>query len=1350
MKLQLTTAEQKLIDAARGGQAANFSSGDPAQDDPAKGGVWGDHRTIRAEIIYALATGSCLDWPVHTKGIQVAGAKIEGQLDFGGAEIRCRLAFIRCHIDKPMILADAAARSIALTGSRIGGIQAERLTVRGSVFLDAVATNAEVKFLGAAISGQLKCRGAHFLNLNGPALNADGATIGGGVFLDQGFIARGEVRFVRAQITGELNCRGSLLEALGTPALTADGVTAIGGLFLDQGFDEKGTPVGNPFTARGEVRLLHAEVSGQFSCSGGIFVNPNGYALSADGAIINGQFLMNRDFAATGAVAASGAKISGDLVCSGGKFDALILERAQVVRTLSLDHLKSPAQNKIDLMHARVGQLADEQSSWPTRGNLRVDGFEYDAIAPGAPSEATSRLQWLRLAPEDHLSMQPYEQLEKVLRASGDENGARAVYIEKRRTVRRCGGLGRTARSWDWFLDRSIRYGYQTWRALVWALLIITFGAIPFWNWFWNMQVPLVQTAAIVISTQSGMAAGGIRVETSAIYNLTTQFGGGKTHALTLLYHLAKAGLRAEAWRGVSQILDVAGVKAVPAADVAVFVGTEFSSRGGDDGTPLRRTPWGEIAFQLGGSAGFAAVAQLDEDRTAPSTDLIRKFLPKDRPALILLDELVNYMGRNRKSGLTAQLYYFLQNLCEEARAQENVVLAVSLPSLMDEMTAEDEADFDRFQKLLDRVGKPMIMSAETETSEIIRRRLFEWSGLPDDAKRASAEYADWVTEHRAQIPGWFPVDTAKDAFAATYPFHPTLLSVFERKWQQLPRFQQTRGILRLLALWVSHAYQAGFKGAHKDPLIGMGTAPLDDPIFRSAVIEQLGGAKLEGAITTDICGKKDAHALRLDKEATETIRKARLHQKVATVIFFESNGGQARAEATLPEIRLAVAEPDLDIGNVDTALDALTDSCYFLLADKNRYRFSLFYNLNKVLADRRASIQPARVEERVRAETQKVFDAGPSREVVDRIYFPEKTSQISDRAVLTLVVLKPDQIFSDKATSSFIEAATREHGASARTFKSALIWLVAENPEALRDEARKVLAWEDIADEEDEIRLEDSQKRKLPENIKRAQNALRETVWRTYKNAFLLTKDNQLSREDLGLVTSSAADSLTAFVLNRLAAHIEQKPVSPNFLVRNWPPAFKEWDTESVRDAFFSSPQFPKLLNPDSIKETISRGVENGMLGYIGKQPDGTYKPFYWQASLQAQDIEISDSVFIITGDTAKAYQVAGPTPPTQPTEGPSAGASSSSQTTGAGTTATTKATPGSTARLRWSGEVPPQKWMNFYTKVLSRFATGSGLKLTVSVEVAPTEGISAQKAEETKVALRELGINDDVDTSE
>ena len=71
----------------------------------------------------------------------------------------------------------------------------------------------------------------------------------------------------------------------------------------------------------------------------------------------------------------------------------------------------------------------------------------------------------------------------------------------------------------------------------------------------------------------------------------------------------------------------------------------------------------------------------------------------------------------------------------------------------------------------------------------------------------------------------------------------------------------------------------------------------------------------------------------------------------------------------------------------------------------------------------------------------------------------------------------------------------------------------------------------------------------------------------------------------------------------------------------------------------------------------------------------------------------------------------------------------------------------PAGVPRLVWSGDVPHQKWMNFYTKVLSKFSSGAGLRLTLRVEVAPTEGISRQKVEETKSALRELGLRDSLE---
>jgi hypothetical protein len=87
--------------------------------------------------------------------------------------------------------------------------------------------------------------------------------------------------------------------------------------------------------------------------------------------------------------------------------------------------------------------------------------------------------------------------------------------------------------------------------------------------------------------------------------------------------------------------------------------------------------------------------------------------------------------------------------------------------------------------------------------------------------------------------------------------------------------------------------------------------------------------------------------------------------QAICTLGFQKPGVSQAKADATLPEIRLAAAEPDLDIGNVETALEALSTSCYYLSAEKSRYRFSLSPNLNKLLADRRASVQSPRVEER-------------------------------------------------------------------------------------------------------------------------------------------------------------------------------------------------------------------------------------------------------------------------------------------------------------------------------------------------------------------------------------------------
>ena len=96
---------------------------------------------------------------------------------------------------------------------------------------------------------------------------------------------------------------------------------------------------------------------------------------------------------------------------------------------------------------------------------------------------------------------------------------------------------------------------------------------------------------------------------------------------------------------------------------------------------------------------------------------------------------------------------------------------------------------------------------------------------------------------------------------------------------------------------------------------------------------------------------------------------------------------------------------------------------------------------------------------------------------------------------------------------------------------------------------------------------------------------------------------------------------------------------VSPTFITRYWPPALPEWSTRSVRDAFYASPKFPRLLKSDAVKETISRGLDSGVIAYVGRGRDGVYEPFVYKRSLASREIEFSDDVFLIQKDRAEAY---------------------------------------------------------------------------------------------------------------
>ena len=133
-----------------------------------------------------------------------------------------------------------------------------------------------------------------------------------------------------------------------------------------------------------------------------------------------------------------------------------------------------------------------------------------------------------------------------------------------------------------------------------------------------------------------------------------------------------------------------------------------------------------------------------------------------------------------------------------------------------------------------------------------------------------------------------------------------------------------------MLAQWVSWAYRESFTQARSEPLITLGSAPLEVPEFRAVVLGQLGESKLISAIETDIASQH-SHAQALDADTKGPLRD--IHRRVATSILFESSGGQVDKVAHLPELRFALGEPDIDTTSIDNAAYSLEAKAFFISA---------------------------------------------------------------------------------------------------------------------------------------------------------------------------------------------------------------------------------------------------------------------------------------------------------------------------------------------------------------------------------------------------------------------------------
>jgi hypothetical protein len=147
----------------------------------------------------------------------------------------------------------------------------------------------------------------------------------------------------------------------------------------------------------------------------------------------------------------------------------------------------------------------DDEDSWPQRGQLLLDGLEYEGFAGDrTPMDAQRRLEWIRRQLPD-FRPQPYDQLARVFRRMGREAEAVEVLIAKQEDLIRYGKLSRWGKLTRWIFGVTIGYGYRSGLALLWSLIIVSIGWLFFeLAYIFGLMVP----SSLGIPTDSLHSAG--------------------------------------------------------------------------------------------------------------------------------------------------------------------------------------------------------------------------------------------------------------------------------------------------------------------------------------------------------------------------------------------------------------------------------------------------------------------------------------------------------------------------------------------------------------------------------------------------------------------------------------------------------------------------------------------------------------------------------------------------------------------------------------------------------------------------------------------------------------------------
>jgi uncharacterized protein len=718
------------------------------------------------------------------------------------------------------------------------------------------------------------------------------------------------------------------------------------------------------------------------------------------------------------------------------------------------------------------------------------------------------------------------------------------------------------------------------------------------------------------------------------VIQLKTSFGGGKTHTLIALYHLAATLATPAPPDEVAGLLAEAELTAadVGKPNVAVFVGIGPTAAGGMRDVPELgvqvNTLWGEIAYQLGGAAGLKLVLDEDQLGLPPGSEKLHRLLNEHAPALILIDEFVAFVrqlrgARNPPAGSFEANLTFMQQLTEAVKATPRALLVATIPESDVELggQAGEEAK-RRIEKAFERISISYEPVKPEDGFEVVRRRLFDALAPEDIARRDQVceAFGEAYRRNRSDLPREASEPAYLERLRECYPVHPELFDRLYQDWSTLANFQRTRGVLRLMAAVIHALWQRG----DRSPLIMPGSLPLDDPAVRAELLTYL-SEQWGAVIDKDVAGE-GSEPKRMD-DARPLWGRYQACQRAARAVFLGSPPQKSAPGVEDTHVLLGVLEPDQSAGTYrETLVSMRSRLAYLYASDTGRYWFAVQPNLNRTVADRAEKVQGPEVWRELEGRLKRL--AGSSHDFGGVHVCPPDSGDVGDQAQARLVVLSPRFAHERGGGTAQAEAQRllETRGNAPRQYRNMLVFLAcdAADREALVDEARRMLAWKSVLDDADRLDLDAGRKRQAANSQRDAEAGVEAKLQNAYR--WLLAPGADV--QDGGQVRwkASALDTGRAELSSGggMAARAAAKLRVEDALVTVWAPLhlerwlaqlyFKDGVThvalQTVWRDLCSYLYFPRLRDEEVLLATVREGMASiDFFGYAqGVRGDGSF----------------------------------------------------------------------------------------------------------------------------------------------